>query len=1093
MSRWMKNCSWGLIFLSAAGQVAASPMSELAFQDPDLFIPAQVLPISELPEEVAEQAKQELAALGVDELNGYLDTASERWATLMMSEPLIPGEGAGNNLSWADWGLPGPPDLRTLETIATDALLGYIVIHEAEFELAASELEYPPRVAIHDGGELIQITVRRMLDGIPVKGSFVGATIKLGNLILFGAALWDDLDPTLPSQLALSAEDARAKVLDYLADVTDVTVEGSWGEPELLIVPMRGEDPDGDGDGDDPPGDGDGKAGLKSTVGAGYRYRPAWAVRPLVAGDVGRWEVVVGADDATILEISDKLARQRQVVGGVYPLTNNGAPPGGVEQTYPMPYADLTNGAGAVAFTDGSGYTPMFPTGTVTTNLDGLYVQIFDSCGAVSESTTGNVLDLGTSAGTDCAVPAGGSAGDTHASRTAYSELNRIKEMGRGQLPTNTWLQDLLPVDTNAPIACGASWNGLALTFSQSAPGCANPGELAGMIDHEWGHGMDENGPPMTGLSRPAEGIADTYATLRLNDSCIGRGLNLGAACPGCLSCDGVRDVDYANVAPGSPHDLFWITGNCPAPAPGLRDGPCGLDAGCEGLAVSEAIWDLWNRDLVSPPFNMDFNTALELATRLTYLGAGMPADWFQCMVGFGGCNLNSGYTSFLTVDDDDGDLTNGTPHMSAIFAAFNRHGIACGAGTPTSVCASIPTTAPVVAVTPMNRAARLDWAAVPNAVTYRVSRTEGIPGCNFGKTLVAEVTATTYTDTGLQNGRDYFYVVIPVGTRATCSGPASSCTTVTPSPPPPPLVSSCGDCDGDGTITALDALRAAMHSAGTVLITDLGLLDCDVDRSGIINVVDALIMAQEAAGLMPGLDCPSCLDCDWNGTPGESTDLAAISARVASDVVTPRDAVCDLNGDLRIDARDVVDFSPGAKCITCGDTNQSGKIDFDDRFLPVPFPQVPGTRRHAASDVVPAAGAVDILDAQRIATYTDGFVADLVCFDPGAGSPRPRIISWMGNYCVTGTSNGTPFSATLSATSPGVVGPVAGGSTADLAALWVSEINMNADYQAMPVMPASGHCFEVRDTAGMPPLPVTIVVDGTCDPDISPTGCPFG
>ena len=33
-------------------------------------------------------------------------------------------------------------------------------------------------------------------------------------------------------------------------------------------------------------------------------------------------------------------------------------------------------------------------------------------------------------------------------------------------------------------------------------------------------------------------------------------------------------------------------------------------------------------------------------------------------------------------VDDDDGNLTNGTPHGGALFAAFNRHGIACTTDT---------------------------------------------------------------------------------------------------------------------------------------------------------------------------------------------------------------------------------------------------------------------------------------------------------------------------------------------------------------------------------------------------------------------------
>jgi hypothetical protein len=42
------------------------------------------------------------------------------------------------------------------------------------------------------------------------------------------------------------------------------------------------------------------------------------------------------------------------------------------------------------------------------------------------------------------------------------------------------------------------------------------------------------------------------------------------------------------------------------------------------------------------------------------------------------GCGATNGYMQWLAADDDDGNLDNGTPHMTAIFAAYNRHGIAC-------------------------------------------------------------------------------------------------------------------------------------------------------------------------------------------------------------------------------------------------------------------------------------------------------------------------------------------------------------------------------------------------------------------------------
>jgi hypothetical protein len=72
---------------------------------------------------------------------------------------------------------------------------------------------------------------------------------------------------------------------------------------------------------------------------------------------------------------------------------------------------------------------------------------------------------------------------------------------------------------------------------------------------------------------------------------------------------------------------------------------------------------------------------------------------------------------------------------------------------------------------------ATLNWTSVPNAVSYSLFRTDGVFGCDFGKTKIASGAGTSFGDTGLKNGHPYSYVVLPIGAGgATCFGPASNC-----------------------------------------------------------------------------------------------------------------------------------------------------------------------------------------------------------------------------------------------------------------------------------------------------------------------------
>ena len=61
------------------------------------------------------------------------------------------------------------------------------------------------------------------------------------------------------------------------------------------------------------------------------------------------------------------------------------------------------------------------------------------------------------------------------------------------------------------------------INFYRSGGGCRNTGEIAGVFDHEWGHGLDDNDAGGA-LSNSSEGYADIAAIYRLQTSCVGHG-----------------------------------------------------------------------------------------------------------------------------------------------------------------------------------------------------------------------------------------------------------------------------------------------------------------------------------------------------------------------------------------------------------------------------------------------------------------------------------------------------------------------------------------------------------------------------------------
>ena len=202
----------------------------------------------------------------------------------------------------------------------------------------------------------------------------------------------------------------------------------------------------------------------------------------------------------------------------------------------------------------------------------------------------------------------------------------------------------------------------------------------------------------------------------------------------------------------------------------------------CAAAPSRQAAWDLVARDLPAAPFNLDSQTAFIVGNKVFYQGSGNIGTWHACTCGgtSDGCGATNGYMQWLTADDDNGNLNDGTPHMTAHLRRLQppRHRLRHARAHQQRLRGRALRGRPPLTATPGNNQVALSWTAVAGATRYWVFRTEGHAGCNFGKALIAEVTGLTYTDTQVANGRPYSYNVVAAGASSACFGRASTCVT---------------------------------------------------------------------------------------------------------------------------------------------------------------------------------------------------------------------------------------------------------------------------------------------------------------------------
>lgn len=357
--------------------------------------------------------------------------------------------------------------------------------------------------------------------------------------------------------------------------------------------------------------------------GAGMAYRRAWRVYVVTRDVPGRWENVIDARTGELLSRRNLYRFATGTIRGrVEPVTV-----GDPMVDVPLVSLNVDIGGNSVS-TDASGVYSVAGAGTAHLGLQGDYTKVHNDASGDADVTFDASVDPAdyTVTGADA----------DQAEIAAYVHTETIRAVARTVAPDLTWLDEPLTVNVNLPDVCNAYWDGESTNFFSELDGeCNNVARVADVVYHEFGHGLHQHllaGGVFDGAV--SEGMADYFAVSITGVPELGRGF--------------FPDPDtFLRTAENSkiyPQDLQY-------------------EVHADGEILLAAMWEL-RTALRSTHGDVD---GTRLADRLA-------VDMLR-----GGPQLDDAYIEILLADDDDNDLSNGTPNQCAIHSAFAAHGLALG------------------------------------------------------------------------------------------------------------------------------------------------------------------------------------------------------------------------------------------------------------------------------------------------------------------------------------------------------------------------------------------------------------------------------
>jgi hypothetical protein len=298
----------------------------------------------------------------------------------------------------------------------------------------------------------------------------------------------------------------------------------------------------------------------------------------------------------------------------------------------PMRYARVTSSAGTV-FTDANGnfnFPGVNGPLNVTTTYVGTYNNVVNQAGASYSLVTSAATGSGNAIVLNNAPTA-----LVTAQANIFQAVNDLRDWIRSVNPADATGDFVYTANANIASTCNAFFNGNSINFYQAGGGCANTA-FSNVVMHEAGHWLNVLYGTGNGSDGMGEGNADIYAIYFHDDPIVGHDF-CGIGC-------NVRDANNNRQFCGDAN-------------PGCHGG-----VHANGEVLMGAAWKVRTRirNSLGTPAAVAITNSLFL-------------DW---MLAYNQTQIRSIIeTQWLTLDDDDGNIDNGTPHFTDIDLGFRQQG----------------------------------------------------------------------------------------------------------------------------------------------------------------------------------------------------------------------------------------------------------------------------------------------------------------------------------------------------------------------------------------------------------------------------------